>query len=583
MRVLGEALYSTPNVVVRELVQNAHDSLECRRLESELIEPRITVRTETREGQATLIVEDSGAGLTEEEVRQYLATIGAGKTRNLRDEGDGSAMIGYFGLGFLSTFVVARRTEVWTCSHQTPDKTWHFSSHKGDTYTLRPADSRKIGTTVALELKEEHSDLADPEILRRLLDRYCCLLRHPLYVCGEHLNAQEAPWRSDTGNSVRQTKQRVAFAKRFEGLFDVISAATMGTPARSVGASGLLWLQDSGSFATSDHRNVSVFVRGMFISDEERDLLPAWAGFVGAVVECDSLKPTASRETLQRDDKYDALRSAVREELVAFLARMPASEPDSWRRLVRRHNDALRGAALSEESLFDVLSDSLTLPTNLGEQTVPHILAQSEGVLYISEAESGGFEELMFRSLNVPVLLGHRYGVHSFCKAYVEKKGGRVVVLGTKEGNAMLLKEADTTAEQSERLKSMFGREDTELVFSRFEPSFLPFVLLRDRDVLLKNRIESDEADKRMGSAILSLARHFTSEIEATKSCILHINIGCPSISALLEAPADRAELGGRLLAPLVELLAEPAPDINLQAALTSFAGALELVVKGSS
>src|SRR5690349_18874919 len=184
MKVLGDHLYSTPMVAVRELVQNAHDSCERRRIESdEEFEARIVVRADP--SARTLTIEDTGAGLTDEEIQQYLATVGAGYTRTLRQREQSSdvasGLIGYFGLGFLSAFVVSERTEVWTCSYKQPDQAWRFTSRDGQTYSLDVAPSREVGTRVTLHLREQHQSLANPLAVKRLLLRYACLLRHPIH------------------------------------------------------------------------------------------------------------------------------------------------------------------------------------------------------------------------------------------------------------------------------------------------------------------------------------------------------------------------------------------------------------------
>jgi molecular chaperone HtpG len=179
MRVLGEALYSTPHVAIRELVQNGHDSLERRRLEAQLPEtPLIRLITDTERGR--LSIEDNGAGLTDVEIHKYLATVGSGYTRTLRDRGESASLIGYFGLGFLSAFVVGEKTEVWTCSYQTPEQAWLFTSRSGETYSVAPAEPRPIGTRVTLHLREAFRDLASSRVLLDLVTRYCRLL--PLAV-----------------------------------------------------------------------------------------------------------------------------------------------------------------------------------------------------------------------------------------------------------------------------------------------------------------------------------------------------------------------------------------------------------------
>src|SRR5690606_33229179 len=159
-------------------VQNAHDSCERRRIEAgDEFAASIQVIADPSAG--TLTIEDTGAGLTDDEIQRYLATVGAGYTRTLRQresasasasgEANESSLIGYFGLGFLSAFVVAERVGVWTCSHQQPDRAWRFVSRDGQTYTLEPGASRPIGTRVSLQLRERHVGLANPLGVRRLL------------------------------------------------------------------------------------------------------------------------------------------------------------------------------------------------------------------------------------------------------------------------------------------------------------------------------------------------------------------------------------------------------------------------------
>ena len=119
LSVLGEHLYSTPNVVVRELVQNAHDSCMRRRLEAPGTAGagRITVRA----GVGALTIEDDGAGLTRDEILAYLATVGSSYTRQLRVQTGEPMLIGSFGLGFLAAFVVADKVTVHSASYQSPE------------------------------------------------------------------------------------------------------------------------------------------------------------------------------------------------------------------------------------------------------------------------------------------------------------------------------------------------------------------------------------------------------------------------------------------------------------------------------
>lgn len=579
MKVLGDHLYSTPMVAVRELVQNAHDSCERRRIEAGPdFEPRIVVTADP--AARTLMIEDTGAGLTDEEIQQYLATVGAGYTRTLRQRdqsGDAASLIGYFGLGFLSAFVVSERTEVWTCSYRQPDQAWRFSSRDGQTYSLDVAPAREIGTRVTLHLREQHQSLANPLAVRRLLLRYACLLRHPIHCpvdasglasdLGEAVNAEPPPWRDDRGLSdVRRRKLALEFAARFETEFEPLCTIGVGEGNPDAEVRGLLWIQDARTYGSSDNRRVWIFVRGMMISDDARELLPRWAGFVGAAVEGLGLTPTASREDLQRDAAYDRAQVQLLDALVDGLAEIARSEPASWRRILSRHNEALLGAAICDDRLFGLVAEQATLPTSQGDLGLARILERSHGKIYVSQAERGGFEELLFRALAVPVVQARRYGALAVARRWAERRGIPMVMLGTTTGEQALFRKVDDgelPARAPERLREAFGAEqskDVEVVLSRFAPDHLPFVLVPDREIELKQRIEADAADKRISTAALGLARLFTGNIEERPPVRLHLNLDCPAIAKLADVLArDEHDAGAvaalALLRPLVALL----------------------------
>lgn len=430
MRVLGQHLYSTPNVVVRELVQNAHDSCVRRAHEQPgAPKPSISIRADPNEGW--LHVEDNGAGLTRDEIQTYLATVGRGRTRELREDG-ADGLIGLFGLGFLSTYVVAERTEVWTSSHKEPAHAWRFTSRSGHQYTIEEAAARNVGTCVSLRLEEAHRSLAQMGPLRALLEKYCSLLSIPLTLEGYGpINGDPPPWRDADAGALKRRKQGMAFAERYEQRFTPLCTLEITDGADGPSGAhveGLLWIQDGSSYGSADNRNVSVFVRGMLVDDDARHLLPEWASFVGAIVESDQLVPTASREDLQRDEFYEHARSTLARSLMNELARLAKDEPHTWRRVVRRHNEALLGCSLAAPGLFDLVADELTVPTSMGNLDLATIVRRSSGTVYVSQSERPGVESLLYRARDIPVVLGRRYGALGFVQRYCDARSGAVHV-----------------------------------------------------------------------------------------------------------------------------------------------------------
>ena len=489
--------------------------------------------------KSTITITDTGAGLTESEIHGFLATVGVGYTRMLRQQDDNTGLIGMFGLGFLSAFVLAKEVTVLTTSWQTPDQSWKYHSTDGQKYTVTPHQSSETGTQVILTLKEEYSHLASNNLLNRVLSRYCVLLHEPVYVgdASEPVNKLQPPWREVAPEGVtihRALVQRknLAFAAQFESSFEPICTIPV-VPAGMSDAVGILWIQDGATYGTSDNRNLSLFLRGMLLDDEARELLPPWAGFIGGVIESSKLTPTASREDLQRDATWVAVQEALKEALISGLSDLAQNQPEIWRRVLMRHNEALLGAALCDDRLFDLLKDRLQVPTSKGALLAKDLRVNNS--IHILLSRDGGFEEMLFHILQRPVARGDRYAVVPFLRRWALLYHCRIVEVGTQTGNEQLFSLAELPKEQVAYLEEHLC-DGEQLIISRFEPAVLPLVVTPDREAELKQILEQDDADKRISTAALMLARQFTSQIQKSKTSSLYINLNNPCVMQLVTA-----------------------------------------------
>lgn len=566
MQVLSQHLYSTPMVAIRELVQNAHDAIVRRRLEETEWQQPASIHVDCDPSVPSITITDVGSGLTEEEIHQYLATIGIGYTRGLRQSDDDTGLIGMFGLGFASAFVVADKVTLTTTSWKTPETSYRYRSNNGETYVVEPAPLRPVGTEIELILKKEFVSLANIARLNVVLSRYCALLHEPIFVGqSDHpINDITPPWREQKNTvslhpSLVQ-KRHLEFASRFEQRFTPICVLPV-EPQGDSDAVGILWLQDGATYGTSDNRNLSLFLRGMLIDDQARELLPPWAGFVGGVIESNKLVPTASREDLQRDSRYHATQAALNEALISGLASLAKNQPEIWRRVITRHNEALLGAALCDDRLFDLLKDDLNVPTSQGEMPVSKL--RRDNKLMVMLGEDGGFEAVLFRLLQRPVALGYRYAVVPFLRRWTQNNSTHLIEIGTKSGNQQLFAVEDITAEEKSWWEEQVV-DDEAFVAARFEPETLPLIVVTDREAELKKRLEQDDADKRMSTAALMLARQYTQSIDQTHTQILYLNFANPAVQALSRCwhtnvlPEDGAL---PLLKSLKVLLAAQSPD----------------------
>lgn len=581
LEVLGKNLYSTPSVAIRELVQNAHDACIRHNIETGS-EHDHQIKIRCQNNPASLIITDNGSGLTYQEIENFLATIGSGYTRVLRNQTVNSSMIGYFGLGFLSAYVVSTKVEVRTCSFKTPDQPWLFSSNGGQRFSIEPIPAEACidrGTEVKLILKEEFDHFSDLFFIENLLEKYCSLLPVPicLYPESKPLNI-ELPWHSDT-SLLQARKKALAFAKVFEDQFDPL--CTFPVLENDLQVDGILWIQDGGGYATSDYRNANIFIRNMFITNDLPDLLPKWAGFVGCVINTPSLTPTASREDIQRDSTFKQVQDLILKSLVTGLQQITKNEHENWRRILYRHNEGLLAAALCNDDLLQSIKDDVKVPTSLGQMSLNDVAKASNNEILIQTEEKTDYQSLLYKAQMRPVVSGYLYAASAFCQKYAEQTTGiKLFFLGLHSDDRAIFEPADIPLSEQELLQRLFEGGQQKVLCCRFSPSNIPLVIVTDMEARLKQRIESDEADKRIGSAILALARQTTENVQGDVLQRVYLNVDSPLIKHLMTIPPEKQGLLADMLKAYVLTLGQTEGSNLAEEINTFFHSLLTLIGK---
>src|SRR5262245_41666094 len=391
LKVLAEHLYASKKVGIRELIQNAHDS--CTRRKIEANEPRYAPRidVELDEAARTITIRDNGNGLTEEEISTYLATIGRGYTRELRERlafsspEEAAELIGQFGLGFLSAFLLAQEVTLVTRSIQgTPALRWHSTGDEH--YQLAAGERDEFGTTVVLKIKPAASFILSEQTLTDTVRTYADFLPIPIHIDGDPLpvNLMAPPWEDD--DPTRATLEYIHRA--FHGMKPLCvlplcdAKVSLGHDFITVPLQGFLFVPPGSVASVREYGDLQVYIRRMFICERERELLPAWARFVRGVVECPLLQPTASREGIHQDENFELVRQALEEQLGEALRELARDEPGVWKKVVRGHADVIIGWAVSDNEFFDRVEDIVTFRTSRGPLTLTEYLEQSGGSLY---------------------------------------------------------------------------------------------------------------------------------------------------------------------------------------------------------
>ncbi len=431
LKVLAEHLYSTKKVAVRELLQNAHDSCVRRKIEGrdDRYRPRIDLAIDP--DRRTLTIRDNGCGLTEDEITGYLATIGRGYTRELRERlslyspEQAAELIGQFGLGFLSAFLIAAEVTVTTRSFQGgPTLRWHSTGD--EFYDLTPAEPGDVGTTVELRVKPAAAFILQERSLLDTVRTYADFLPTPIHVEGdpEPVNLMSPPWEAeDQEAAARAYLTRTGHGG--EPLFVLPlreGKAPLEHDTITIPLQGFLYVPPGSVASVREYGDLTVYIRRMFICDRERDLLPPWARFVRGVIDCPVLQPTASREGIHQDENFDSVRQVLEEQLGQGLRELARDDPTTWKQLVRGHSDVIVSWAVKDNEFFERVQDIVHFRTSRGLLSLPDYLRQSGGRLYYVTRELGSLQEqVLAEGRDVPAIEASWFAVTPFLEKYAAR------------------------------------------------------------------------------------------------------------------------------------------------------------------
>jgi molecular chaperone HtpG len=327
------ALYSEREIFLRELVANAADAVDRRRFEA-LTDGALGMPAEAKlrvvpdKAARTLTISDPGIGMGKAELAQHLGTIARSGTlafaKSLAETGaaDKPSLIGQFGVGFYSAFMVADRVEV-TSRRAGTEEAWLWASEGKGEYTLSPAERAEAGTDIVLHMKADAEEFLEPLRLQTIIRKWADHITIPITVTQdgkeEPANEGTALWRKPRSELTEE--QYTEFYRHVAHAFDQPWATLHWRAEGTLDFSALLFIPGAKPFiAVEEAREsrVRLHVRRMFITDEA-GLLPAWLRFVQGVVDTEDLPLNVSREMLQATPVLARIRKAVTNRVLSEL------------------------------------------------------------------------------------------------------------------------------------------------------------------------------------------------------------------------------------------------------------------------
>jgi len=368
LKLMIHSLYSNREIFLRELISNASDA--CDRLRFLALSDPALVGDQPPsididfDGNAhTVTVTDSGIGMSREEAVEQLGTIAKSGTAEFLgslsgDQRKDSQLIGQFGVGFYSAFIVANRVEVYSRKAGLPPESGvHWESAGEGDFSVESATQAERGTRIVLHLREDAYEFADPWRLRALVRRYSDHIAFPVRMRREGASGD---W--DTVNSATAlwTRPRADisdedYTKFYQHISHDGTAPLAWAHNRVEGKreyTTLLYLPAHAPFDLWNRdapRGLKLYVKRVFILDDAEQFLPLYLRFVKGVVDSSDLPLNVSRELLQSDPEIDAMRAGIARRVLELLAKLAESEPDKYRTFWKEFGQVLK-EGMAEDS-----------------------------------------------------------------------------------------------------------------------------------------------------------------------------------------------------------------------------------------
>ncbi len=510
--LLARHLYSSPRVYVRELLQNGVDAITARAgLEGPRTPARIVLRPLPDGG---LEVRDSGVGLTRDEARELLATIGRSSKRDVELGTGREEYLGQFGIGLLSAFMVADEIELVSRSarptaaggraapvrwrgladgryelDELADDDPTAPDEPGSVVRLRPRRDTEhwLAPDTVTALAQDFGSLLPVEVLveTRLDEHLDGVPDDPSSVVLRRLSGEELPWRARHATPEARDAALAGYAERTLG-FTPLARIDLDLPL--AGLSGVAYVLPAAVAPTTTARH-RVYLKRMLLGSAVDDLLPPWAFFVRSVLDASVLRPTASREGLYEDEVLLATRDALGAQVRRWTLETLAADSVLARRFLETHHLAVRALALQDDEMLDVAARVLPFETTGGAATLAELAqAHPEGrLLYTSSVEEFRRIAPVAAAQGLPVVNGgYVYDADLLARVAARFPAWRLAPATSGDVAHVLdevepLRELEVSAALAS-LDDALADQDCDVTLRRFEPAALPAMLLHDRD-----------------------------------------------------------------------------------------------------
>ncbi|KFQ20832.1 hypothetical protein N332_12455, partial [Mesitornis unicolor] len=350
--IVAHSLYSEKEVFIRELISNGSDALE--KLRHRLMAegkalPEMEIHLQTDSGKGTITIQDTGIGMTQQELVSNLGTIARSGSKAFLDALQSQAetsskIIGQFGVGFYSAFMVADKVEVFSQSAEPGSPGYHWSSDGSGMFEIAEASGVRTGTKIIIHLKEECKEFANEDRVKEVVTKYSNFISFPLYLNGRRINTLQALWMLDPKDIGEW--QHEEFYRFIAQAYDKPRYVLHYKTDAPLNIRSIFYVpeQKPSMFDISREMgsSVALYSRKILIQTKAADILPKWLRFLRGVVDSEDIPLNLSRELLQESALIRKLRDVLQKRLIKFFIDQSKKDPEKYAKFFEEYGVFMR-------------------------------------------------------------------------------------------------------------------------------------------------------------------------------------------------------------------------------------------------
>lgn len=419
--IIKQWLYSDKDIFVRELVSNACDALskierisDDQKLDIDKSELKIQILVDKEKGTIQFV--DTGIGMTDKEVEKYIAQIafsGAEEfMKKYESEKQEDQIIGHFGLGFYSSYMVASSVDIDTLSYQEKAKPAFWSCDGGSEYTLKPGAREARGTTITLHIDKDNKEYLEESRLKEMLVRYCSFLPYPLYLGEEKINKDAPLWLKSPKDCTDQ--EYLDFYRMLHPMQkDPILWIHLNIDF-PFHVKGILYFPKISNDMDFQKSSIQLYCNRIFVSDNCKDLMPDYLTALRGAIDSPDIPLNVSRSTLQMDSTVRSLSAHISKKVADKLKEMHKNNPESFIESFEDFEMILKLGAMQDPKFFDRIEPVLIWKTTKGEamtakEYIEKNLAKTDGKIFYAPKDSGQHFVKLYEESGIDVLVSHPF------------------------------------------------------------------------------------------------------------------------------------------------------------------------------